>query len=73
MIDRQALLGDLRRQLRLLERDLTERTESMPEMAGALEAQPGRYGRAGETSGPEYLCQPSRTLPWNNRRYGGEL
>ena len=71
MIDRQAL-GDLRRQLRL-ERDLAERTESVPEMAGALEAQPGRYGRAGETSGPEYLCQPSRTLPWNNRRYGGEL
>ena len=39
MIDRQALLGDLRRQLRLLERDLAERAESVPEMAAALEAE----------------------------------
>ena len=39
MIDRQTLLSDLRRQLRLLERDLAERAESVPEMAAALEAE----------------------------------
>ncbi len=39
MIDRQALLSDLRGQLRLLERDLGERAERVPEMAGALEAE----------------------------------
>ena len=47
MIDRQALLGDLRRQLRLLERDLAERAESVPEMAAALEAE-YRAARAAE-------------------------
>ncbi len=39
MIDRQALLSDLRGQLRLLERDLAERAESVPEMAAAMEAE----------------------------------
>ena len=47
MIDRQALLRDLRRQLRLLERDLAERAESVPEMAVALEAE-YRAARAAE-------------------------
>ena len=47
MIGRQALLGDLRRQLRLLERDLAERAEGVPEMAAALEAE-YRAARAAE-------------------------
>ena len=38
-IDRRELLSDLRRQLRLLERDLAARADSMPEMAAALEAE----------------------------------
>ena len=46
-IDRQELLSDLRRQLRLLERDLAERAESVPEMAAALEAE-YRAARAAE-------------------------
>ncbi len=47
MIDRQALLSDLRRQVRLLERDLAERAESVPEMAAALEEE-YRAARAAE-------------------------
>ena len=46
-IDRQELLSDLRRQLRLLERDLAERAESVPEMAAALDAE-YRAARAAE-------------------------
>ena len=38
-IDRQELLSDLRRQLRLLERDLAARADSVPEMAAALQAE----------------------------------
>ena len=38
-VDRRELLSDLRRQLRLLERDLAARADSMPEMAAALEAE----------------------------------
>ena len=39
MINRQELLSDLRRQLRLLERDLAARADSVPKMAAALEAE----------------------------------
>ena len=39
MIDRRELLSDLRRQLRLLERDLAARADSVPEMAAALQAE----------------------------------
>ena len=39
MIDRQALVSDLRRQLRLLERDLAQRADTVPEMAAALDAE----------------------------------
>ena len=39
MIDRQALVGDLRRQLRLLERDLAQRSDTVPEIAAALDAE----------------------------------
>ena len=46
-IDRQELLSDLRRQVRLLERDLAERAESVPEMAEALDAE-YRAARAAE-------------------------
>ena len=38
-IDRRELLSDLRRQLRLLERDLAARADSVPEMAAALQAE----------------------------------
>ena len=46
-IDRQELLSDLRRQVRLLERDLAERAEGVPEMAAALQAE-YRAARAAE-------------------------
>ena len=39
MIDRRALLSDLRRQLRLLEGDLAGRAESVPELGAALDAE----------------------------------
>ena len=39
MIDRKALLADLRRQLKRLEADLAERVGSVPEMAADLEAE----------------------------------
>ena len=39
MIDRKALLADLRRQLKRLEQDLAERAGSVPEMAATLEAE----------------------------------
>ncbi len=38
-IDRRELLSDLRRQLRLLERDLAARADSVPEMAATLQAE----------------------------------
>ena len=38
-VDRRELLSDLRRQLRLLERDLAARADSVPEMAAALQAE----------------------------------
>ena len=50
MIDRGSLLTDLRRQLRLLERDLAERAEDVPEMATALEAE-YRSARQAERTG----------------------
>ena len=39
MIDRKALLTDLRRQLKRLEQDLAERAESVPEMKSSLRAE----------------------------------
>ncbi len=39
MIDRQSLLSDLRAQLRLLERDLAQRADTVPEMGAALDAE----------------------------------
>ena len=39
MIDRRALLAELRRQLKRLEQDLVERSESVQEMKSALEAE----------------------------------
>ena len=53
MIDRAALLADLRRQLRLLERDLAGRAEDVPAMAAALEAE-YRAARAAERTGDTF-------------------
>ena len=53
MIDRTALLADLRRQLRLLERDLAGRAEDVPEMAAALEAE-YQAARAAERTGDTF-------------------
>ena len=39
MIDRQSLVSDLRAQLRLLEGDLAQRADTVPEMAAALDAE----------------------------------
>ena len=52
MIDRKNLLTDLRRELRRLERDLTEQAERVPEMASSLESEyraARGAGRTGET------------------------
>ena len=54
MIDRAALLADLSRQLRLLERDLAGRAEVVPAMAATLEAEyraARRAERTGDTFG----------------------
>ena len=54
MIDRAALLADLSRQLRLLERDLAGRAEAVPAMAATLEAEyraARRAERTGDTFG----------------------
>ena len=53
VIDRAALLADLRRQLRLLERDLADRAEGVPDMATALEAE-YRTARAAERTGDTF-------------------
>ena len=50
MIDRRALLADLRRQLKRLEQDLAERSESVQEMKSALEAE-YRAARDAERTG----------------------
>ena len=50
MIDRSALLGDLRRQLKRLEQDLAERADAVPEMAAALEVQHRNAREAGRTA-----------------------
>ena len=49
MIDRKALLADLRRQLKRLEQDLAERAESVPEMKSSLEAEYRAARDAGRT------------------------
>ena len=53
VIDRRSLLADLRRQLRLLERDLAERAEDVPAMAAALEAE-YRAARQAERTGDTF-------------------
>ena len=53
MIDRRALLVDLRRQLKRLEQDLAERSESVQEMKSALEAE-YRAARDAERTGDTF-------------------
>ena len=53
MIDRRALLADLRRQLKRLEQDLAERSESVQEMKSALEAE-YRAARKAERTGDTF-------------------
>ena len=53
MIDRKALLADLRRQLKRLEQDLAERSESVQEMKSALEAE-YRAARDAERTGDTF-------------------
>ena len=53
MIDRKNLLTDLRRQLKQLERDLAERTEGVPEMEAALQAE-YRAARDAERTGDSF-------------------
>ena len=55
MIDRKALLADLRRQLKRLEQDLAERAESVPEMSSSLEAE-YRAAREAERTGDTFLA-----------------
>ena len=54
MIDRKALLADLRRQLKRLEQDLAERAESDPEMKTSLEAE-YRAAQEAERTGDTFL------------------
>ena len=54
MIDRKALLADLRRQLKRLEQDLAERAESVPEMKSSLEVE-YRAAREAERTGDTFL------------------
>ena len=54
MIDRKALLADLRRQLKRLEQDLAERAESVPEMKSSLEGE-YRAAREAERTGDTFL------------------
>ena len=54
MIDRKALLADLRRQLKRIEQDLAERAESVPEMKTSLEAE-YRAAREVERTGDTFL------------------
>ena len=53
MIDRRALLADLRRRLKRLEQDLAERSESVQEMKSALEAE-YRAARDAERTGDTF-------------------
>ena len=53
MIDRRALLADLRRQLKRLEQDLAERSESVQEMKSALESE-YRAARDAERTGDTF-------------------
>ena len=53
MIDRRGLLADLRRQLKRLEQDLAERSESVQEMKSALEAE-YRAARDAERTGDTF-------------------
>ena len=61
MIDRTALLADLRRRLRLLERDLAERAEEAPAMAAALDAE-YRAAQAAERTGDTFRVWRSGEL-----------
>ena len=61
MIDRTALLADLRRRLRLLERDLGECAEEASAMAAALDAE-YRAARAAERTGDTFRVWRSREL-----------
>ena len=54
MIDRKALLADLRGQLKQLEQDLAERAENVPEMKSSLEAE-YRTARKAERTGDTFL------------------
>ena len=54
MIDRKALLADLRRQLKRLEQDLAERTENVPEMTSVLQEE-YRAARDAERTGDTFL------------------
>ena len=61
MIDRKALLADLRRQLKRLEQDLAERAESVPEMKSSLEGE-YRAAREAERTGDTFLVWRNGTL-----------
>ena len=54
MIDRKALLADLRRQLKRLEQDLAERAENVPEMTSILQEE-YRGARDAERTGDTFL------------------
>ena len=54
MIDRKALLADLRRQLKRLEQDLAERAENIPEMTSILQEE-YRAARDAERTGDTFL------------------
>ena len=54
MIDRKALLADLRRQLKRLEQDLAERAENVPEMTSILQEE-YRAARDAERTGDTFL------------------
>ena len=54
MIDRKALLADLRRQLKRLEQDLAERAETVPEMTSILQEE-YRAARDAERTGDTFL------------------
>ena len=54
MIDRKALLADLRRHLKRLEQDLAERAENIPEMTSILQEE-YRAARGAERTGDTFL------------------
>ena len=61
MIDRKALLADLRRQLKRLEQDLAERAKNVPEMTSILQEE-YRAARDAERTGDTFLTWRASAL-----------